>query len=236
MTRTKLIQVHPLIFPLSDLPDTLQENEIIIISGGVRVLTGRSLSQSERYRADEMTSPEVRDCFLAARRILRFSLSKWMSVDPLDLEIIPDENGKPYLVTENPIHFSITHSSDQVAVAFSRKRVGLDLESFREVDASALAARFFTPDEADWIDHSDDANLFFRLWCSREAAIKADGRGLSKLLSITSVTRVGEGNHGSLEVRIGDERWEALHWTRDGIHGALAFQKRPPLISWCDLS
>jgi phosphopantetheinyl transferase len=228
--------MHPLISQLSDLPASLQEEEIIIISGGLGVLGGVSLSQSERSRADEMTSPEARDRFLAVRRILRFSLSKWRGGDPLDFEIIPDDNGKPFLVAENPIHFSITHSSDHVAVAFSRKSVGLDLEYGRDVDARALASRFFSPKEAVWVEQSQDNCLFFKLWCSREAAIKADGRGLSKLLSITSVTEVGEGNHGCLEVRIGDERWEALHWTRDGIHGALAFQKRPPLISWCDLS
>jgi phosphopantetheinyl transferase len=227
--------MHPLISTLSEISDSLEGNRIIVVSGGLGVLKNVQVSQAERDRADLMSSPGARDRFLAARRILRFSLSKWRGVDPLDFEIIPDENGKPFLAADNPIHFSITHSSDRVAVAFSRNRVGIDLECGREVDASALASRFFTPAEAEWIDRSEDADLFFRLWCSREAAIKADGRGLSRLLSITSVTEAGQGNHGSLEVRIGDDRWEALHWTRDGIHGALAFQRKPSLINWCDL-
>ena len=228
--------MHSLFTPISNLPDSLPDEEIIVIFGGADALKGTVLSPREGDRANEIASPESRARFMAARRILRFALSKWRSVDPLKLEIIPDENGKPLLVTNDPIHFSITHSSEHIAVAFSRNRVGLDLEKVREVDGAALAARFFSPEESAWVGKSKDPNLFFKLWTCREAAIKADGRGISKVLAITSVTDAGGENSDPLEVRIGDERWETLHWSSGGIHGALAFQSKPTLISWCDLS
>lgn len=228
--------MHPLFTILSDVPDSLREDRIIVVSSGLDSSKEGVLSPEELDRADAIASPEARARFISARRILRFALSKWRSVDPLELKIIPDENGKPFLVANDRIHFSISHSSRHVAVAFSRNRVGLDLELERAVDAPALASRFFSTVEAAWIIQSADIGLFFKLWTSREAAIKADGRGLSKLLAITGVTRVGEGNADSLEIRIGDDRWVALHWMRDKIHGALAFQNRPSLISWCDLS
>lgn len=236
MASINLISMHPLFTPISNLPDSLQEKGIIVISGGLDVFKGIGLSPAEDNRADEITSPEARARFMAARRILRFALSKWRSVDPLKLEIIPDENGKPFLVSNDPIHFSITHSSDHVAVAFSRNRVGLDLEQVREVDGTALASRFFSPGEAVRVAQSKDPNLFFKLWTCREASIKGDGRGLSKALAVTSVTDAGGEDFNPVEVRIGHDLWEALHWSSEGIHGALAFQRKPTLISWCDLS
>ena len=236
MASINLRSMHPLLRPISNLPEFLHGEEIIVISGGLDVLKGVALSMEEGDRADEISFPEARARFMAARRIVRFALSKWRAADPSELEIIPDENGKPFLVANDPIHFSITHSSDHIAVAFSRNRIGLDLEQVREVDGASLASRFLSPEEAARVAQSEDPNLFFKLWTCREAAIKADGRGLSKLLAITSVTEAGRGNADPLEVKIGDDRWEALHWNSGAIHGALAFQRMPSLISWYDLS
>lgn len=227
--------MHPLFSPLSEVPECLQDDGIIVISDKFDASKDSFLSREEGIRAEGINSPEARARFTSARRILRVALSKWRNVDPLDLEIIPDENGKPFLVANDPIHFSITHSSRHVAIAFSRNRVGIDLEVVRELDARALAARFFSAEEAVLVGQSGESELFYRLWTSREAAIKADGRGLSKVLAITSVSDAGGKNSDPLEIRIGDDRWEALHWKREGIHGSLAYQKRPSLISWCDL-
>ena len=221
---------------ISNVPESPPKDGIIVISGGLDVLEGGVLSAAETHRANAISHPESRARFAAARRILRSVLSRWTDIHPLKLEIIPDENGKPSLLANDPIHFSISHSSDRVAVAFSRDSVGLDLEQEREVDASALATRFFSLKEAEWFEGSTNPALFFKLWTCREAAIKGDGRGLSKLLGITRVDFLGEGNAAPVEVQIGSERWEAIHWkVEECIHGALAFQKKPTLISWCDL-
>lgn len=222
---------------IRNVPESLPEGGIIMISGGLDVLDRGVLSPQEADRANEISSPDARARFVAARRIVRSTLSKWRAVSPSELEIIPDEHGKPFLTANDPIHFSITHSSDRVAVAFSRNRVGLDLERVREVDAPALASRFFSPEEAERFDGSTNPDLFFKLWTCREAAIKGDGRGLSKLLGITRVTGMGEGDISSVQIQIGPVSWDAIHWKiRGEIHGALAFQSKPTLISWCDLS
>lgn len=236
MTSIKLINPHPLFTPLGTVPEFLPDEEIVVISGNPGVFQDVPLSSSEADRAVAMNSPRARAGFTAARRILRFVLSKWTAVPPMELEILPDEHGKPRFVTDRPLHFSITHSTDRFAIAFSRNRVGIDLECARELDAHALASRFFPPEEADLLNQSTDPALFFKLWTCREAAIKGDGRGLSKLLGVTRVTPMDDGNFSSVEVLIASDRWDAIHWKTGGaLHGALAFQKKPSLISWCDL-
>ena len=236
MASINLKNVSSLFAAISYVPDSLSREGIVLISGDLGVLPDVPLSPTETDRAESITSSGARARFTAARRILRAVLCKWTSVPPLELEIITDENGKPCLITNDPIHFSITHSSDSVAIAFSRNPVGLDLECEREVDARALASRFFSTEEAGLFHGPASPGLFFKLWTCREAAIKGDGRGLSKLLGITRVTESRDGGAGSVEVLIGTDRWEAVHWKMgDDLHAALAFQEAPSLISWCDL-
>lgn len=236
MTSIKLRNLPRAFRLLNHVPEFLRENEIIVVSGRLGVLQETPLSSPETDRARSMSSPEARERFTTARRILRSVLSQWTSVPPADLEIVTDEYGKPLFATDDPIHFSITHSSDRVAIAFSRDRVGLDLECVRHVDAHALAARFFPKEEATLFKGSVDPSLFFKLWTCREAAIKGDGRGLAQLLGITRVATMGDGMEGPVEVLIGSGRWDVLPWRMEGdVHGALAFQGKPTLISWCDL-
>ena len=64
-------------------------------------------------------------------------------------------------------------------------RVGADLERIRpRPRAQALAERFFTAQEARWLADSSETEpdrdrAFVRLWCAKEAVLKAHGHGLS---------------------------------------------------------
>ena len=236
MTSINLSTHKPLFRGVSGFPDALERDEIVIAVGGLEVFAETPLSSRERERAASMTSEEARLRFTAARRLLRSVASRWCPISASELEILPDEHGKPRLATPDPIHFSITHSSGCVAVAFSRSEVGLDLECVREVDSPALARRFFSAEEAIACESSVDHELFFKLWTCREAAIKGDGRGLSNLLGITRVASWNRGMGDPLEILIGEESWHAIPWKVDAeTHASVAFRKKPSLISWCDL-
>ena len=50
----------------------------------------------------------------------------------------------------------------------------------RPCRALALARRFFTPEEAEWLRSRGEA-AFFDLWCAKESWLKYTGRGLSAL-------------------------------------------------------
>lgn len=77
-----------------------------------------------------------------------------------------------------------SHSGDRLAVALGEGvRVGIDIEALRpRPRAVELARRYFAPAEADALaalpaDRRDPA--FLRLWCAKEAVLKANGRGLA---------------------------------------------------------
>ena len=61
--------------------------------------------------------------------------------------------------------------------------MGVDVERCRPLnDCQAIARRFFTKREADWLEGFRGAALdraFFRLWTRKEAILKSTGEGIS---------------------------------------------------------
>ena len=96
-----------------------------------------------------------------------------------------DDRGRPRLGAPHAGHdCSWSHSGDSLLVALGAGvRVGADLECIRSRPrAQALAERFFTAPEAHWLSAytgSDRDRAFLRLWCAKEAVLKAHGHGLS---------------------------------------------------------
>jgi 4'-phosphopantetheinyl transferase len=96
-----------------------------------------------------------------------------------------DAQGRPRLAgAAADCDASWSHSGDRLLMAFGRGvALGVDLERERpRPRALALARRFFAPGEADWLaalpEQARDP-AFVRLWCAKEAVLKAHGRGLA---------------------------------------------------------
>ena len=203
------------------------------------------LSFEEQQKARSIGASDVRDRFVAGRQVIRQTLSPWLGIDPADIGLGVGESGKPFVKQDPSLHFSISHSGGMLLAAFSRAEIGVDLERQRHVEREALARRFFSVDEAKYLADSRDQEkgkeCFFRFWTSREAAIKADGRGMGTLLASTQVilpsdSTIEPPSSESLEVMIGNERWKVIHWRlRGGYHAALALRQSPTLIHWRDL-
>lgn len=97
-----------------------------------------------------------------------------------------DENGKLY-VKDCEFYVNLSHSGDYAVCAVSDSEVGVDIERVKKADI-ALAKRFFTSEEHDYIKNSasiDDA--FFEMWVKKESFVKAAGKGLAIPLSSFSV-------------------------------------------------
>jgi 4'-phosphopantetheinyl transferase len=75
-----------------------------------------------------------------------------------------------------------SHSGDGLLLAFAQGVVlGVDMEVERpRPNALAIARRYFAPAEVAWLEaQPGDAHAFLRLWCAKEAVLKAHGRGLA---------------------------------------------------------
>ncbi len=194
------------------------------------------LPVEEIRRAEGMRVEKTRERYLAGRYLLRGVLSQWSGMQPREFPIIVDSSGKPMGGAKGMPHFSISHTGHLIAAAFFLHHIGIDLEQERPLDFCALARRFFSQEEAEALEKSGSLRQFFRLWCSREAAIKGDGRGLGTLLSVTQAQPSSMMGEEQIQVSIEGVTWNAIPWImRDSVHGAVAFRELPCVIRWCDL-
>jgi 4'-phosphopantetheinyl transferase len=225
------------VYNFSDLPEASPvKGEAVIVIAETDHIKALDLPEEELVRAAMITHQPSRDRYLAGRHLLRRVLARWLDMSPRDIPIALSGTGKPFL-PQHPYHISISHTAEVVAALFSLQPAGIDLEQERALDAQALAHRFFSPGEVEFLEQREYLpGDFFRLWCAREAAIKADGRGLGQLLAATKVMPVGDPDSDSLLVEIEGVKWSVHPWImRDAMHGAVAFPEMPRVIHWCDL-
>jgi 4'-phosphopantetheinyl transferase len=144
------------------------------------------LSSDERERASRFVSPIHREQFAAAHGALRLILSRYCQRRPGDLHFERTAKGKPFLtdVGDSTLRFNLSHSHGRALVAVTRGReVGIDLEKVRPtLNAARLAQRFLSLREQQFIADVEPANQherFLQVWVAREAAGKAEGRGIT---------------------------------------------------------
>lgn len=123
---------------------------------------------------------------VAAEPWARAWLAAQLGVAPAALPLDRDGRGRPRL---GDPHFAThdcnwSHSGEGLLIAVGEGvRVGADLERVRpRPRAQAVAERFFTAPEARWLSGRADGErerAFLRLWCAKEAVLKAHGHGLS---------------------------------------------------------
>lgn len=101
-----------------------------------------------------------------------------------DTTILRTSEGKPYLASGGRC-FSVSHCGSVFACVTSEENVGLDIQFNRSIDTDRIAARYFTEEEQEYINNTEDG--FFRIWTRKEAMAKYTGIGLGAVLSGQSV-------------------------------------------------
>jgi phosphopantetheinyl transferase len=86
------------------------------------------------------------------------------------------KEGKPYFPGEN-LHCSVSHSGGIWLCAISAAPVGVDIQLVGSCDTERIAARFFHPDEAEWL-RGRGPEAFFEVWCAKESYVKYTGAGI----------------------------------------------------------
>jgi 4'-phosphopantetheinyl transferase len=146
------------------------------------------LTPAESDRAARFHFEVDRRRSIVARAALRHLLSRHLDIEPRQFCFELGESGKPFL-PQSDIKFNISHSGDVVAIALAADKVGIDIEAKHEIaEMAALAARFFSRDEAERVRAARDASdQFFRIWTMKEAIVKSAGLGLGLPLDCFTV-------------------------------------------------
>ena len=148
-------------------------------------------SPERKRRADGFLHREDQLRCVTAEALLRYALGGHCRVET-------GQWGKPYLPERPDFRFNLSHGGKWVVLAYGERDVGIDVEPERQ-DAkfSALARRYFTPEEQDYVFRSEDnqPRRFFEIWTKKESNLKYWGTGLGKSLSSFSVLKAEPGLH-----------------------------------------
>lgn len=124
--------------------------------------------------------------------VLRLAAAGVLGADPAELAVTRQcgscdrPHGRPRIVGD-PVHVSVSHSGDRVAVAVTAVApVGIDVELVSALDPDELAAQVLGPDEV--VVHPRD---FFVCWTRKESVVKATGTGLRVPLRQVLVSGAG---------------------------------------------
>jgi 4'-phosphopantetheinyl transferase len=193
------------------------------------------LSHDECTRAGRFQFRKDGDSFVIRGGLLRYLLSRYLPVSPLEHEFIRGPNGKPELVATQGaarLYFNMSHSSSMALYAFSRAAaVGVDIERIRPMeDLDNIARNFFTPRETATLRALPDASrleAFFNCWTRKEAILKATGQGIKEGVDGVEVTVAP--NEPARVLSMKDDARAAIGWSlhalqpADGYAAALAY-------------
>lgn len=139
------------------------------------------LTESEMTFSKKYASADSKEAYLKGRSGLRAFASLYASIAPREVKIEITKSGKPFFENIAGLHFNISHSGSEVAIAFSTNPVGFDMEVLdRKRDCLAIAGRFFTAEESREVELAGDSanELFVKLWTAKESMLKLSGEGL----------------------------------------------------------
>ena len=177
-------------------------------SADISYLTESEMTFSKRY-----ASADSKEAYLKGRSGLRAFASLYASIVPSDVKIEITKSGKPFFENIADLHFNISHSGSEVAIAFSTKPVGFDMEVLdRKRDCLAIAERFFTAEESREVKMAGDSanKLFARLWTAKEAMLKLSGEGLVGGLDRATSLSEKEGRLADQKIHLARLDWAGL--------------------------
>jgi len=144
------------------------------------------LSPDEKLRAERFHFEHDRKRFIIRRGQLRIILSRYLDIDPGQIQFCYGHYGKPLLsedLNKRMLRFNLTHSHGLALYAIARNReVGIDLELIRPITQSKeIVEQYFSPQENAIfmaLPSTEKQKAFLTCWTRKEAYTKARGEGL----------------------------------------------------------
>lgn len=160
----------------------------------------QTLSPDEQQRAERFYFEKDTRHFIAGRGFLRSILSRYLNLEPGQINFSYSSRGKPAVANTGfggTLDFNLSHSQGMALYAFTRNRkIGIDLEYIRSMsDIEQLAKRFFSKREYTVISSlasEQQQEAFFKGWTGKEAYLKATGDGLAGLEKVEISLTPGE--------------------------------------------
>ena len=116
------------------------------------------LTESEKRRCEGFLEGQFRENFVRSRIGIRLLAEKYTGNKIPKNGFLVSGEGKPFLPGIHDLHFNLSHSGAEVAVAFSRDEVGFDIESkVRRANYGGVARRFFNAAEARAVEDAGEA-------------------------------------------------------------------------------
>lgn len=190
------------------------------LGGQTMVLSSAELAKAETFR-----NPGDRADYLAAHLLAREVARRAGISGSLDLvqecTTCGGFHGQPLFRDLPDVHISLAHATGGVFAAVSNSPVGVDLE--RDTAATlGVISSVLTSDEARYLAGAPAVESV-RIWCRKEAAVKALGEGIESLGAVSTVGRNG--------LRVS---WKGLRWTEQRHYGyvlAVAHRHRATIES-----
>jgi phosphopantetheinyl transferase len=140
----------------------------------------------ERHTLANKRSALAQREFLAARYAERRCVASILGFAPERLHFVRASNGKPRVLGQPNVHYSLAHSNGVVVCTVAHEPVGIDIEPLaRGTELATIVDEFATPAESTRAP--PDAPLV-RLWTIKEAVSKVYGGGLASGLANIDVS------------------------------------------------
>ncbi|MFJ6796600.1 4'-phosphopantetheinyl transferase family protein [Streptomyces sp. NPDC091268] len=150
------------------------------------------LDAAERDRAGRLVRDRDRHRYLASHLGLRVLLGGYLGLAPERVVLVRETcpccggpHGRP-AVAGGALHFSLSHSDDVAYLAFAGVPVGVDVEAVPSADAVADVLNTLHPAETAELTALPEPlrpAAMGRVWCRKEAYLKATGTGLARGLA-----------------------------------------------------
>lgn len=142
----------------------------------------RLLSAEEQTRVKRLRFKLHQERTILALAQRRSILAHYLNQPPESIVFSVGQHGKPYILN-HPIHFNLTHSHELALLAVCKEaEVGIDIEYWRpRINIEGLVKKVFTQNEQKnyfALAESQTMASFYQVWTSKEAFVKALGKGL----------------------------------------------------------
>lgn len=145
------------------------------------------LNAEERKRAAAFHFERDRKCWVASRGVLRKLMGKALGIEARNVEFGLEAGGRPFLKSPtNKVDFNLSHSGGMALIGICREgRIGVDIERWERGEEIAEMQEMFCSDGE--MRREPGPEELIRIWCAKEACLKAKGTGLDETLRTLTV-------------------------------------------------